>query len=728
MHNVLKGAAVFLVAAVTAGTMLMTNHQTALAKKFKYPEPKKGDVVEDYHGTKVADPYRWMEDPDAKETQAWVDQENVITRGYIDSYPAREAIEDRLKTLFNYERFSVPTREGDRYYYSKNDGLQNQAPIYMQKVGGGDPAMVLDPNTLSADGTVAITGTSYTEDGMLLGYGLSAAGSDWQELHIRDVDAGKDYDEVLKWCKFASVAWKLDKSGFWYNRFPADGEPGSEQQGTHSRVCWHKLGTPQSEDVIVHKDDQNVELGFQPFTFHDGKYVFLIVYHGTDPKNGIYFRTEDSTEPFIHLVEHTVASFNPIETIGSTMYVRTDLDAPRGRVIAIDLNNPAKENWKEVIPQKTEVIDGVSLVNGELVVNYMRDAHNALMLYKLDGTLDREIPLPAIGTVDGVSGRPQDKEFFYAFTSFTYPTSSFRYDFTTGKSDVFHAPKVEFDPSQYETKQVFYASKDGTKIPMFITARKGLKLDGKNPTLLYGYGGFNIAMTPSFSASRVVWLENGGVYALACLRGGSEYGEDWHEAGTLERKQNVFDDFIAAGEYLIKEKYTSKKMLVIQGGSNGGLLTAAVTTQRPDLFGAVLCQVPVIDMLRYHKFTIGKYWVSDYGNAEESAKDFAFLYKYSPLHNVKPGVKYPPMLITTADHDDRVFPAHAEKFAATLQANDGGDNPILIRIETRAGHGGGKPVSKQIEEQADLYSFVYKTIGFKPESVWANLKEKQHKG
>ena len=726
MHNALKGVVLVVTAAATAGIISMTHD--ALAKKYKYPEAKKGDVVEDYHGTKVADPYRWMEDPDAKETQQWVDQENVLTRGYIDSYPARDAIEDRLKTLFNYERYSLPQREGDRYFYSKNDGLQNQAPIYMQKVGGGDPVVVIDPNTLRADGTVAITGTSYTEDGTLLGYGLSAAGSDWQELHVRDIDAGKDYDEVLKWCKFSSIAWKLDKSGFWYNRFPADGEPGSEQQGTHSRVCWHKLGTPQSDDVIVHKDDQNVELGFEPFSSRDGKYVFLVVYHGTDPKNGVYFREQGSSAPFTHLVEHNVASFSPIETIGSTMYMRTDLDAPRGRVIAVDLNNPAKENWKEIIPQKAEVIDGVSLVNNELVVTYMRDAHHALMLFKLDGSLDREIQMPAIGTVGGTSGRPEDKEMFYAFTSFTYPSTSFRYDFTTGKSEVFHASKVDFDPTEYETRQVFYQSKDGTKVPMFITAKKGLELDGKHPTLLYGYGGFNISMTPSFSASRLVWLENGGVYALACLRGGNEYGEEWHQAGTLERKQNVFDDFIAAGEYLIKEKYTSKKMLVIQGGSNGGLLTAAVTTQRPDLFGAVLCQVPVIDMLRYHRFTIGKYWVSDYGNAEESAKDFAFLYKYSPLHNVKPGVKYPPILITTADHDDRVFPAHAEKFAATMQANDGGDNPILIRIETRAGHGGGKPVSKQIEEQADLYSFVYKTLGVKPESVWANLKEKQHKG
>jgi prolyl oligopeptidase len=471
-----------------------------------------------------------------------------------------------------------------------------------------------------------------------------------------------------------------------------------------------------------------VELGFQPFTFHDGKYVFLIVYHGTDPKNGIYFRTEDSTEPFIHLVEHTVASFNPIETIGSTMYVRTDLDAPRGRVIAIDLNNPAKENWKEVIPQKTEVIDGVSLVNGELVVNYMRDAHNALMLYKLDGTLDREIPLPAIGTVDGVSGRPEDKEFFYAFTSFTYPTSSFRYDFTTGKSDVFHAPKVEFDPSQYETKQVFYRVEGWHQDSDVHHRQEGAQARWQESTLLYGYGGFNIAMTPSFSASRVVWLENGGVYALACLRGGSEYGEDWHEAGTLERKQNVFDDFIAAGEYLIRRSTRRRRCLSSRAAPTAGCSRRLSPPSAPTSSGrcSARCRSSTCCATTSSRSASTGFRIMEM--RKESAKDFAFLYKYSPLHNVKPGVKYPPMLITTADHDDRVFPAHAEKFAATLQANDGGDNPILIRIETRAGHGGGKPVSKQIEEQADLYSFVYKTIGFKPETVWANLKEKQHKG
>jgi prolyl oligopeptidase len=454
----------------------------------------------------------------------------------------------------------------------------------------------------------------------------------------------------------------------------------------------------------------------------------LYVYHGTDPKNGIYYRPADSDGDFVRLIEHEIASFSPIDNVGTTVYVQTDLDAPKGRVIAIDLNNPARESWKEIIPEKAEVIDYVSMVNDQFVVTYSHDAHHGLMLFDQEGKLRREIPLPTVGTVGGTTGERTSTEMFFAFTSFTYPTAAFRYDFTTDKVEIFRQAKVDFDPSQYETQQVFYASKDGTKIPMFITFKKGMKQNGKNPTLLYGYGGFNISMTPGFSASRVVWLENGGVYAVACLRGGNEYGEEWHQQGVLDRKQNVFDDFIAGAEYLIKEKYTQKKLLVIQGGSNGGLLTAAVTVQRPDLFGAVLCQVPVIDMLRYHKFTIGKYWVSDYGNAEEDPKHFAFMYKYSPLHNVKPGVKYPPMLITSADTDDRVVPAHAKKFAATLQASDDGDNPILIRIETKAGHGGGKPTSKQIEEAADIYSFVFKTIGVKPESVWTNLKVKQGQG
>lgn len=698
---------------VVIGIIAVSNH-FVFAKKYTYPEAMKGDVVENYHGTQVADPYRWLEDPDSKETQAWVAKENELTRAYIDAYPKREAIEARITKLFNYPRYTLPNKQGDRYYFSKNDGLQNQSVLYMQKSPTGEATVVLDPNKLSADGTVALTSTEFTKDGTLMAYGVSASGSDWQEIHIRNIDTGKDFDEVLKWCKFASIAWKRDKSGFWYNRFPGEGETGHEEQGTRSRVCWHTLGTPQSQDVIVYQDEANIELGFAPSITDDGEYLLLYVYHGTDPKNGLMWCRADGDNQFTKLVDINIAMFNPIDNVGSLFYLHTDFEAPRGRLISVDAANPAQANWKEVIAQKTEVIDAVNMVDGHFVVTYMQDAHSRLQVFGRDGVFAREIELPMIGTVGGISGERDDPEMFFAFTSFTYPTTSFRYDFKTDKVEVFRKPEIDFDGSQYETRQVFYNSKDGTKIPMFITFKKGTKQTGKNPTILYGYGGFNISMTPSFSASRIVWLENGGIYAVACLRGGNEYGEEWHQQGVLAKKQNVFDDFIAAAEYLIKEKYTETKVLAINGGSNGGLLTAAVTTQRPDLFGAVVCQVPVIDMLRYHKFTIGRYWVSDYGNAEENAEDFKFMYKYSPLHNVKPGIKCPPILITSADTDDRVVPAHAKKFTATLQANDAGDNPILLRVEMKAGHGGGKPTSKQIEESADIYSFLFKTFGLTP--------------
>jgi len=705
-----------LVGVVTGVIGLAGNH-LVLAKKYQYPEAMKQDVVDNYHGTQVPDPYRWLEDPDSKETQAWVAKENELTRSYIDSYPKREAIEARLTKLWNYPKHTLPNKQGDRYFFSKNDGLQNQSVLYVQKSLTGEAKMVLDPNALSADGTVALTGTTYTKDGTLMAYGLSAGGSDWQEIHVRDVDAGKDFDEVLKWSKFASIAWKKDKSGFWYNRFPGEGEPGHEEQGTRSRVCWHTLGTPQEQDVIVYQDDQNIELGFAPIISDDGDYLILYVYHGTDPKNGVYYRRADSDGEFVRLLEIDQAEFSPVDNVGSIFYVKTDLDAPRGRVIAIDVANPARENWKEVIPQKQEVIDAVSMVSDHFVISYMQDAHDRLQIFKRDGAMAREIDLPTIGTVGAISGEREDSEMFFSFTSFTYPTTSFRYDFASQKVEVFRKAEIDFDGTQYETKQVFYRSKDGTRVPMFITSKKGTKQDGKNPTLLYGYGGFNISMTPSFSISRLIWLENGGVLAVANLRGGNEYGEEWHQGGVLANKQNVFDDFIAAAEYLIKEKYTQTRLLAINGGSNGGLLTAACMVQRPELFGAVVCQVPVIDMLRYHMFTIGRYWVSDYGNAEENAEDFKFMYKYSPLHNVKPGIKCPPTLITSADTDDRVVPAHAKKFAATLQASDAGDNPILLRVELKAGHGGGKPTSKQIEEAADIYSFLFKTFGLTPSTV-----------
>jgi prolyl oligopeptidase len=711
-------AGALALAALAIGLVSMIDHDSAFAgKKYTYPEAKKGNVVDDYFGHKVADPYRWLEDPNSPETQAFVAAQNKLTRAYVDSYPKREAIEARLKKLWDYPKYSLPSRHGDRYFFSKNDGLQNQSVLYVQASLDGDAKVVIDPNTLSADGTVALTGTHYTHDGTLMAYLTSASGSDRQEIRIRNVDTGKDYDEVIKWCRFAGVGWTKDNGGFWYDRFPADGEVPAEDMTNYCKVWWHKLGTPQSDDKLVFENKDNKEIGYSPFVTDDGAYLMLFVYHGTDPNNGIYYRMTDSYGEFVHLIELDKGMFNPIDNIGSTVYFHTDYKAPRGRVIAIDLANPAEANWKEIIPEKTDVIDGVSMVDDELVVNYMQDAKNKLMIFDKDGAFRHEVELPTIGSVGGISGRREDKEMFFDFTSFTYPTTTFRYDFATDKASVFHKPEIDFDGTQYETKQVFYKSKDGTRIPMFLTYKKGMKLDGKNPTLLYGYGGFNISITPSFSIARLVWLENGGILAVANIRGGNEYGEEWHQQGILDRKQNVFDDFIAAGEYLIREKYTQTKYLVINGGSNGGLLTAACTVQRPDLWGAVVCQVPVIDMLRFQKFTVGRYWVSDYGNAEESEKDFKFLYAYSPIENIKPGFKSPPILITSADTDDRVVPMHAKKFAATLQANDVGENPILLRVETRAGHGGGKPTSKQIEEAADIYSFLFKTLGIKPTTV-----------
>ena len=710
--TVLAGAAL---AAFLMGLFTTADNDVAFAKKkYTYPEAMKQDVVENYHGTMVADPYRWLEDPDSKETQAWVAKENELTRAYIDSYDKREAVEARLTKLWNYPKYSLPAKHGDRYFFTKNDGLQNQSVLYMKNALDGEAVLVLDPNKLSEDGTVALSGTHYTLDGKLMAYAMSASGSDWQNIRIRDIDAGKDFDDVLEWCKFAGVGWKKDKSGFWYNRFPAEGEVAPEDRANYNKVYWHTLGTPQSADKLVFEDKDNKELGFYPGVTEDGSYLVLVVYHGTDPQNGVMVRKTDSDGEFIRVVGLETGMFNPIENVGSTMYFHTDFEAPRGRVIAIDMDNPARTNWKEIVPQKTEVIDGVSMVNNELVVNYMEDAKNKLMIFARDGKFRREIELPTIGSVGAISGNRGDTEMFFAFTSFTYPTTSFRYDFVTDKAAIFQKPEIDFDGTQYETRQVFFKSKDGTRIPMFITYKKGMKQNGNNPTLLYGYGGFNISLTPSFSISRLVWLESGGIFALANLRGGNEYGEEWHQQGVLGNKQNVFDDFIAAGEYLIKEKYTQTKYLAINGGSNGGLLTAACTLQRPDLWGAVVCQVPVIDMLRYHKFTVGRYWVSDYGNAEENPEHFKFMYAYSPLHNVPDGFKSPPILITSADTDDRVVPSHAKKFAATMQAKDVGENPILLRVETKAGHGAGKPTSKQIEEAADIYSFLFKTLGVKP--------------
>ncbi len=698
-------------------TLFLLNLSDAMAQEQTarpgYPPARLGDVVDDYHGTKVADPYRWLEDPDSDETIAWVTAENELTAAFVNT-PARKIIKERLTARWNYPKYGLPFKEGDRYYFWKNDGLQNQSVLYMQKTLNAEPVAVLDPNTFSEDGTVSVSTAAFSEDGTLLAYGRSESGSDWSPLRIRNIDSGKEYDEVLDYCKFSGVAWMPDNSGFYYDRYPDPATVAPEDRNNYNRVYWHTLGTPQSEDKLVYERPDNKELGFNAAITDDSLYLGLYVYHGTDHRNRVYYRRLDSDGEFIRLLDDADAGYYFIDNTGPVFYFQTDLDAPRGRIIAIDITKPERENWREIIPEQEDVLSFVSTVNNQLLVAYMHDAHHLLKLYNLDGSFVREIKLPTIGSIRGLSGKRNDTEMFISFTSFLYPTTAFRYDFKSGEMTLFRRSEIDFDPSGYETKQVFYTSKDGTRVPMFITHKKGLVLGGNNPTLLSGYGGFNISMTPYFSTSRTIWMENGGVFALACIRGGNEYGEAWHEAGMLGNKQNVFDDFIAAGEWLIKNRYTNSSRLAIWGGSNGGLLVAACMVQRPELFGAVICGVPVIDMLRYHKFTVGRFWVPEYGNAEADPEHFKFLYAYSPLHHIKQGVSHPATLITTADTDDRVVPAHGKKFAAALQAADSGENPILLRVETKAGHGGGKPTSKIIEELADEYAFLFKVFDMHP--------------
>ena len=668
---------------------------------------RQDDIIEDYHGTLVADPYRWLEDPASAETLAWVEAQNAATADYLVQVPTRESIKARLTGLWDYPKYSVPQKRGNRYFFTKNTGLQNQPILYMQETLAGEPIAILDPNTLSDDGTVALTNISPSEDGKLLAYSLSSAGSDRQEISIRDVDNGTGYAEVIKWCKFSNIAWRHDNAGFFYNRFPEPGTVAQEDENNFSRVYWHQAGTPQVEDQLIYERPDFKELTFYPTITDDGAYLILFVTHGSASENRIYYREVESDGPFIRLLDDADAIYNPTGNSGPILYFHTTLDAPRGRIIAIDTRNPARAQWQELIPQQDDIIAFANLINNQFVVTYMHDAHHQVRLYNLDGSFVREIALPTLGSIFELSGRSRDMELFINFTSFLYPPSIFRDDFASGKLTPLWDVGLNFDPQSYETTQVFYPSKDGTRVPMFLTHKKGLVLDGNNPTLLYGYGGFNISQTPVFAVGPLLWIEHGGVYAKANLRGGGEYGEEWHHAGMLEKKQNVFDDFIAAAEWLIANKYTSTSRLAIHGGSNGGLLVAACMLQRPDLYGAVVCAVPVIDMLRYHKFTVGRYWVPEYGNAETDPEHFKFLYAYSPLHNVKEGVAYPPVLILSADTDDRVVPAHAKKFGAALQTASGGDNPILLRIETKAGHGFGKPTTKIIEEQTDMYTFLF---------------------
>lgn len=693
------------------GTSILFN--SCMNPKINYPDAKRENVVDTLHGVAIADPYRWLENPDDSATVAWVTAENTITRAYLDSIPDRAKIQSRLTELWNYPKYSAPAKKGTNYFFSKNDGLQNQSVLYWQEGPEGEPKVLIDPNTLSADGTVALTLTTVSEDGSLLAYGLSGSGSDRQDVKIRRVKDGVDLNETIKWCKFTSIAWLPDGSGFYYNRFPEPGTVKKEDENRFNKVYFHKIGTQQNQDKLIYEEPSNPDRGFSPMVTEDGRYLLIYVWQGTDPRNRVYYFDLKTGTPITKLLDAGDATWSPVHNEGTTFYFFTNLDAPKGKLISIDISNPAPDQWKTIIPEQPEVLDFVTVVNRQFVAGYMKDAHHELKVYSAVGEFIKEIPLPAVGTVGISSSKSTDTDMFVTFTSFVYPPTIFRYDFTTGNLKLFRRPEVKFASEDFETRQVFYNSKDGTRVPMFIVFKKGIKLDGTAPTLLYGYGGFNVNMTPGFSLSRLIWMEAGGIFAMANLRGGGEYGEDWHQAGMLEKKQNVFDDLHAAAEFLAKEKYTSADKLAINGGSNGGLLVAAAMTQRPELYGAVVCQVPVIDMLRYHKFTVGSYWIPEYGNAEADSTQFKFMLAYSPLHNIREGVNYPPTLITSADTDDRVVPAHAKKFAATLQHTYKGKNPILIRIETKAGHGAGKPTSKVIDEAADIYSFLFKQFGMK---------------
>jgi prolyl oligopeptidase len=679
-----------------------------------YPPTRRVDHVDVYHGTKVADPYRWLEDDVRKspEVAAWVAAENHVTFDYLNTIPERGALKQRLTELMNYARYSAPHKVAGRYYFSKNDGLQNQSVLYGTDTLDGKPRVVLDPNKWSKDGTVALAGLDFSDDGKYLAYAVAEAGSDWRTWHVLALDSLKILDDEVKWSKFSTASWTTDGKGFFYCRFEEPKSGGQFQSlNLNQKVYYHRIGTPQSDDVLVYQRPDHPRWGCSAQVTEDGHYLILTTHVGTAHKYRITYR--DLTEPYaapVDLIDNFDQEYTFVGNDGPVFYFKTDFQAPRGRLIAIDTRQPQQSAWKELIPQAAETLLGVNLVGNQFVAEYLKDAKTQTKMYDLDGQLVREVEFPGIGTASGFGGKRTDTETFYTFSSFATPPSIYRYDLLTGQSRLFRRADVKFHPENYEVKQVFYHSKDGTRVPMFLAYRKGITLDGNNPTLLYGYGGFSIPMTPGFQASRLLWMELGGVYAVANLRGGSEYGEEWHLAGTKQHKQNVFDDFIAAAQWLIDNKYTQPKRLAIQGGSNGGLLVGAVMTQRPDLFGVCLPAVGVMDMLRFQKFTAGRYWVDDYGSSD-SPEEFKALLAYSPYHNIREGTHYPATLVTTADTDDRVVPGHSFKFIAALQHAQAGPAPVLARIETRAGHGAGKPTSKQIEEVADEWAFLVKNLG-----------------
>ena len=682
--------------------------------KIVYPVSKKVEVVDDYFGTKVVDPYRWLEDETSAETKAWVDDQNRVTFAYLDRIAYREKLKARLTQLFNYPRISAPFRRSDTYFFTKNDGLQNQSVYYIQKGENGTAEVFLDPNKFSADGTSVLSAFSLSTDGKYVAYGISQGGSDWVTLTVMEVATRNKLADEVKWMKASGVSWQ--GNGFYYSRYP-EPEKGRElsSKNEFQAVYFHKVGTPQSEDVLIYEDKENPQRFHNVGTTEDERFAILTVSERGKGKQGnaLFYKDlskdEKDFKPIVAEIGND--SYGILDNVGDKFLMRTNRNAPNGRVVLVDPQNPDEKNWKDVLPEREEPMQGSSTAGGKLFASWRKDVATKAYVFSLDGKLENEIKLPGVGTAGGFGGLNDDKHVYYSFTTLNYPPTIFKYDIATKKSSVFRTVDIPgFKAENYETKQVFYNSNDGTRVPMFLVYKKGLKLDGNNPTVLYGYGGFNVVNSPAFSSLRLALLEQGVVYASANMRGGGEYGEKWHEAGTKLKKQNVFDDFIAAAEWLIANKYTSSSKLAMQGGSNGGLLVGAVANQRPELFKAVIESAGVMDMLRFQKFTIGWNWVADYGSAEANEAEFKALYAYSPIHNIKAGAKYPATLITTADHDDRVVPAHNYKYAAALQAGQGGANPILIRVDTKSAHGASN-TTKAIEQTRDIYAFLFENLG-----------------
>jgi len=677
--------------------------------KVVFPVTEKVDTVDVYFGHEVSDPYRWLEDDNSEETKSWVLAQNAVTDSYLAEIPFRNSVKERLTQLWDYPKISAPFKKGGNYYVFKNNGLQNQSVAYMRTSLDAEDGVILDPNTLSEDGTVSLTNFTPSPDGNYLAYGISRGGSDWRELFVINLKTKKQLSDHIEWAKFSDISWY--KNGFFYSRYPepADGDA-LKGVNEYNKVYFHEVGTDQSEDKLVYEDNEHPEWGFGISVTTDEKYMLIHVTESTSG-NALYIKNLEKDSEIVKVIETFDYDYQAVDHVNGQILLLTDYNAPKYQVIAIDPTNPNQDSWKEVITEKSEVLREVQLVGGKIIASYLKDAHSHVEVYSTEGTYEYDIEFPVLGTVSGFLGKLEDEITFYTITSFTIPSTVYKYNVKENTSELYQEAQIDFDATKYNTKQVFYSSKDGTKVPMFIVHKNDIPMNGSNPVLLYGYGGFNISLTPYFSAMRLAWLEQGGVFVYMNLRGGGEYGEEWHKAGTLMQKQNVFDDCIAAAEYLIEENYTSKEKIGLQGGSNGGLLVGAVINQRPDLFGVGLPAVGVMDMLRYHKFTIGRYWATDYGTSEDSEEMFNYLMSYSPVHTVKENVDYPSILVTTADHDDRVVPAHSFKYIATLQEKYKGDNPLIIRIETNAGHGAGKPTSKIIDEYADVYSFLFYELG-----------------